>query len=139
MPASALRTSPDPTRLDHQPLVRLLLAHALGRRTHQTTGEAFKPPALCSLAVSKQDHAHLHFVSGVGNPIGIKVSEKATPEELLSLLEVVNPDNIPGRVVVIVRMGAEKLRANLPKLIRAVQREGFEFTFCILLIAFDII
>lgn len=41
-----------------------------------------------------------------------------------ALLQAVNPDNIPGRVVVIVRMGAEKLRQNLPKLIRAVQREG---------------
>jgi 3-deoxy-7-phosphoheptulonate synthase len=70
------------------------------------------------------DHAHLHFLSGIGNPIGIKVSDKASPEELLELLEIINPDNIPGRVVVIVRMGAEKLRLKLPALIRAVQREG---------------
>jgi 3-deoxy-7-phosphoheptulonate synthase len=70
------------------------------------------------------DHAHLHFLSGIGNPIGIKVSDKASPEELLELLEIINPDNIPGRVVVIVRMGAEKLRLKLPGLIRAVQREG---------------
>ena len=76
------------------------------------------------------DHAHLHFLSGVGNPIGVKVSDKATPEELLELLDVVNPDNIPGRVVVIVRMGAEKLRENLPKLIRAVQREGRTVLWC---------
>eukprot|EP01039_Chlorochromonas_danica_P010800 gene10800-12003_t len=70
------------------------------------------------------DHAHMHFVSGINNPIGVKVSEKATPEELLQLLDTLNPHNIPGRVVVIVRMGAEKLRQNFPKLIRAVQREG---------------
>lgn len=76
------------------------------------------------------DHAHLHFVAGLGNPIGVKVSDKATPEELLSLLDVVNPENIPGRVVVIVRMGAEKLRQNLPKLIRAVQREGRTVVWC---------
>lgn len=76
------------------------------------------------------DHAHLHFVAGVGNPVGIKVSDKATPEELLQLLTAVNPDNIPGRVVVIVRMGAEKLRQNLPKLIRAVQREGRSVLWC---------
>jgi 3-deoxy-D-arabino-heptulosonate 7-phosphate (DAHP) synthase class II len=55
---------------------------------------------------------------------GIKVSEKATPEELLQLLDAVNPHNIPGRIVVIVRMGADKLKQHLPKLIRAVQREG---------------
>jgi len=76
------------------------------------------------------DHAHLHFVSGVGNPIGIKVSDKATPEELLTLLDIVNPDNIPGRVTVIVRMGAEKLREKLPILIRAVQREGRIVLWC---------
>jgi 3-deoxy-7-phosphoheptulonate synthase len=76
------------------------------------------------------DHAHLHFVSGINNPIGIKVSNKATPEELISLLDVVNPDNIPGKVVVIVRMGAEPLRQHLPKLIRAVQREGRTVLWC---------
>mmetsp|Transcript_1238 Transcript_1238/g.1087 ORF Transcript_1238/g.1087 Transcript_1238/m.1087 type:complete len:511 (-) Transcript_1238:35-1567(-) len=75
-------------------------------------------------------HAHLHFVSGVGNPIGIKVSEKATPEELIELLDIVNPDNIPGRVTIIVRMGAEKLREKLPALIRAVQREGRIVLWC---------
>ena len=75
-------------------------------------------------------HAHLHFLSGVNNPIGVKVSDKATPEELIQLLDTVNPNNIPGRVVVIVRMGAEKLRDKLPKLIRAVQREGRSVLWC---------
>lgn len=70
------------------------------------------------------DHAHTHFCGGLNNPIGVKVSDKCTPEELISMLDSVNPDNIPGRVTIIVRMGADKLRANLPKLIRAVQREG---------------
>jgi 3-deoxy-7-phosphoheptulonate synthase len=70
------------------------------------------------------DHAHTHFVAGINNPIGVKISDKCTPEELISIIDTVNPDNIPGRVTIIVRMGAEKLRANLPKLIRAVQREG---------------
>jgi len=76
------------------------------------------------------DHAHLHFVMGLGNPIGIKISDKATPEELLTLLDTVNPDNIPGRVTIIVRMGAEKLREKLPTLIRAVQREGRTVLWC---------
>jgi len=76
------------------------------------------------------DHAHLHFVAGVGNPIGVKVSDKATPDELLQLIQTVNPDNIPGRVVIIVRMGAEKLREKLPALIRAVQREGRSVVWC---------
>eukprot|EP01038_Epipyxis_sp_PR26KG_P013874 gene13874-18607_t len=76
------------------------------------------------------DHAHLHFVTGVGNPIGVKISDKATPQELLELLNIINPDNIPGRVVIIVRMGAEKLREKLPTLIRAVQREGRVVLWC---------
>lgn len=70
------------------------------------------------------DHAHVHFLSGINNPIGVKVSEKASPEELLKLLDILNPEDIPGKIAIIVRMGPELLRTHLPKLIRAVQREG---------------
>ena len=70
------------------------------------------------------DHAHIAFVRGINNPVGIKISDKATPEELLQIIDAVNPDNIPGRVTIIVRMGSEKLKEKLPNLIRAVQREG---------------
>lgn len=70
------------------------------------------------------DHAHVEFTSGLGNPIGIKVSDKAVPGDLIALLDKINPDNIPGKVAVIVRMGAKGVRAKLPELIRAVQREG---------------
>jgi 3-deoxy-7-phosphoheptulonate synthase len=52
------------------------------------------------------------------------VSEHCRPAELLQALDVLNPHNIPGRVTVITRMGAATLRAHLPGLIRAVQREG---------------
>ena len=48
----------------------------------------------------------------------------------MTILDKVNPDNIPGRVTIIVRMGAEKLRENLPGLIRAVQREGRTVLWC---------
>jgi len=70
------------------------------------------------------DHAHIEFTRGIGNPIGIKISDKCTPEELLRVCDTLNPNNIPGRLVIIVRMGADKLRRNFPGLIRAVQREG---------------
>jgi len=70
------------------------------------------------------DGAHVEFARGINNPIGVKVSDKCTPEELLRIVEKINPNNIPGKIVVIVRMGAEKLRTNLPGLIRAIQREG---------------
>ena len=61
--------------------------------------------------------------------LGIKISDKCTTEELIKIIDAVNPENIPGRVTIIVRMGAEKLRANLPGLIRAVQREGKELDY----------
>jgi len=70
------------------------------------------------------DGAHLEFVRGVNNPLGVKISDKCTPEELLQIIDEMNPSNIPGRLTIIVRMDAEKLRKNLPGLIRAVQREG---------------
>ena len=70
------------------------------------------------------DGAHLEFTRGVGNPLGVKISDKCTPEELIRIVDTMNPQNIPGKLSIIVRMGAEKLRKNLPGLIRAIQREG---------------
>lgn len=70
------------------------------------------------------DGAHLEFTRGIGNPLGVKISDKCSPEELLRIIDTMNPDNIPGRLTIVVRMGADKLRKNLPGLIRAVQREG---------------
>ena len=70
------------------------------------------------------DCAHVEFTRGIGNPLGVKISDKCTEDELLSIIDAVNPQNIPGRLTIIVRMGAEKLREKLPSLIRAVQREG---------------
>lgn len=70
------------------------------------------------------DGAHLEFTRGIGNPLGVKVSDKCTPEELIRIIETMNPSNTPGKLTIVVRMGAEKLRTNLPGLIRAVQREG---------------
>ncbi len=56
--------------------------------------------------------------------IGIKVSSTLSPEDLMELLDVVNPENFAGRVMLITRMQATNLMHHLPKLIRAVQREG---------------
>jgi len=70
------------------------------------------------------DGAHLEYVRGIGNPLGVKISDKCAPEELIRIIDTMNPSNIPGRLTIIVRMGADKLRKNLPGLIRAVQREG---------------
>jgi len=70
------------------------------------------------------DGAHLEFTRGIGNPLGVKISDKCTPEELVRICTTMNPKNTPGKLTIIVRMGATKLRKNLPGLIRAVQRDG---------------
>lgn len=72
----------------------------------------------------QMDGAHLEFVRGIGNPLGVKISDKCSPEELIRIIDNMNPQNTPGRLTIIVRMGAEKMRKNLPGLIRIVQREG---------------
>ncbi|KAL7125159.1 hypothetical protein ABFS83_14G097400 [Erythranthe nasuta] len=70
------------------------------------------------------DGAHVEFLRGVSNPIGIKVSDKMDPNELVKLIDIMNPENKAGRITVIVRMGAENMRVKLPYLIRAVRRAG---------------
>lgn len=71
------------------------------------------------------DHAHIEFVRGLRNPIGIKVGPSLDPEGLLRLIERLNPTNEPGRLTLITRMGVEQIAAKLPSLIRQVQREGY--------------
>ncbi|KAL3504771.1 hypothetical protein ACH5RR_034612 [Cinchona calisaya] len=70
------------------------------------------------------DGAHVEFLRGVANPLGIKVSDKMDPNELVKLIEMLNPQNKPGRITIITRMGAENMRVKLPHLIRAVRRSG---------------
>lgn len=70
------------------------------------------------------DGAHVEFLSGVANPIGVKAGPSMKPDELLRLIDKLNPDNEPGRLTVIVRMGADKVGDHLPALVRAVEGEG---------------
>nr|GEU64367.1 phospho-2-dehydro-3-deoxyheptonate aldolase 2, chloroplastic-like [Tanacetum cinerariifolium] len=70
------------------------------------------------------DGAHVEFLRGVANPLGIKVSDKMDPNELVKLVEILNPHNKPGRITIISRMGADKTRVKLPHLIRAVRGAG---------------
>lgn len=70
------------------------------------------------------DGAHVEFLRGVANPVGLKLGPTADADTLLRLLEVLNPDNQPGRITLISRMGADHIARTLPPLIRAVQREG---------------
>lgn len=54
--------------------------------------------------------AHMEFLRGIGNPLGVKVSDKMDPSELVSLVATLNPENTAGRLAVIVRMGGQKVR-----------------------------
>jgi 3-deoxy-7-phosphoheptulonate synthase len=97
------------------------------------------------------DGAHVEFLRGIANPLGIKVSvktnfsltkqntvttcsqhwknglqvsDKMNPSDLVKLIDILNPTNKPGRITVITRMGAENMRVKLPHLIRAVRQAG---------------
>jgi 3-deoxy-7-phosphoheptulonate synthase len=69
------------------------------------------------------DGAHVAFLRGVANPLGLKCGPSMAPDELLALIDVLNPDNEPGRLTLITRIGADRIGAGLPALVRAVQRE----------------
>ncbi|MCI5044262.1 MAG: 3-deoxy-7-phosphoheptulonate synthase, partial [Aquisalinus sp.] len=70
------------------------------------------------------DGAHVEFARGINNPIGIKCGPTLQPSELMQLLDILNPDNIAGRIVLVARFGADKVAAGLPNLIRQVEAEG---------------
>jgi len=70
------------------------------------------------------DHAHVEFMRGIINPIGLKCGPSSKTDEMLRLIDVLNPENEPGRLTLIVRLGAEKVGEMLPGMIRAVEREG---------------
>jgi 3-deoxy-7-phosphoheptulonate synthase len=68
--------------------------------------------------------AHVEFMRGIGNPIGVKCGPSLEPDLLLRLLDTLNPQREPGRITLITRYGYDKIEAGLPKLVRAVSREG---------------
>jgi 3-deoxy-7-phosphoheptulonate synthase len=70
------------------------------------------------------DGAHLEFLSGIANPVGVKVGPSMAPEELRKLCERLDPNCVPGRLVLITRLGAERVTDLLPPLVAAVQSTG---------------
>lgn len=67
------------------------------------------------------DGAHVEFLRGVRNPIGLKCGPNMQVDDLLRLIDILNPTNDPGRLTLITRMGADKLKVHLPPLLRAVK------------------
>jgi 3-deoxy-7-phosphoheptulonate synthase len=72
------------------------------------------------------DHAHVEFCRGVKNPIGLKCGPSITPDGLMRLVDILNPQNEPGRLTLICRFGADKVFDHLPALVRRIVKEGRE-------------
>ncbi len=68
--------------------------------------------------------AHVEYLRGIGNPIGIKCGPSLEPDALLRMLDILNPQRVEGRMTLITRYGHDKIESGLPKLVRAVLREG---------------
>jgi 3-deoxy-7-phosphoheptulonate synthase len=78
----------------------------------------------------KLSGAHVEYLRGVQNPIGVKLGPSATGDDVLRLLDVLDPDQEPGRVVLITRMGSDKVAERLPPLLQAVSRAGRTPVWC---------
>jgi 3-deoxy-7-phosphoheptulonate synthase len=70
------------------------------------------------------DGAHVEFMRGVKNPIGVKCGPTMEPDDLLQLIDALNPKNEPGRLTLIGRFGADKVEARLPRLMEATAKAG---------------
>ncbi len=96
-------------------------------RTDSTTGEPYATSGhmiWIGDRTRQPDHAHVEYARGVRNPLGLKCGPTLKPDELIRLIDILNPDNVPGRLTLICRFGADKVEAGLPPLLRAVRREG---------------
>jgi len=96
-------------------------------RTDSLTGKAYDTSAhmlWIGDRTRQPDHAHVEFLRGVDNPIAMKCGPSLDPEDLIKLIDILNPENEAGRLTLICRFGAGKVGDHLPKLIQAVEREG---------------
>jgi 3-deoxy-7-phosphoheptulonate synthase len=96
-------------------------------RTDSTTGEWYDVSAhmlWIGDRTRQPDGAHVEFLRGVKNPVAFKCGPSLPVDDMLRLIDILNPDNEPGRLTLISRMGHDKVAAHLPALIRAVAREG---------------
>ncbi|HDZ5076054.1 TPA: 3-deoxy-7-phosphoheptulonate synthase class II [Campylobacter jejuni] len=77
------------------------------------------------------DEAHVHFLSGVKNPLGVKIGPNARAGDIIALANVLNPNNEEGRLNIIIRMGADKIISNLPKIFSKLKSEGLNLVYSI--------
>ncbi|ANE35811.1 2-dehydro-3-deoxyphosphoheptonate aldolase (DAHP synthetase, class II) [Campylobacter iguaniorum] len=77
------------------------------------------------------DDAHVHFLSGVKNPIGCKMGPDAKAEDIIAMANKLNPNNEAGRLNIIIRMGANKIEDRLPAILNGVKKEGLNILWSI--------
>ena len=77
------------------------------------------------------DEAHAHFLSGVKNPLGVKIGPSAKADDIKKLASILNKDNEEGKLNIIIRMGAEKIGLSLPKILRELKKEGLNLIYSI--------
>jgi 3-deoxy-7-phosphoheptulonate synthase len=82
------------------------------------------------MRTAQLDGAHVEYCRGIRNPIGLKVGPGVTPAALLRTLDALNPDNEPGRITLIHRMGAERIERELPPLLQAVKAQDRRVLWC---------
>ena len=70
------------------------------------------------------ENAHVEFLRGINNPLGCKIGPTAKPHDVVSICELLNPHNIPGRLTLIIRVGAKRVRDVLPPILEAVRNNG---------------
>jgi 3-deoxy-7-phosphoheptulonate synthase len=75
------------------------------------------------------DGAHIEFFRGIANPVGVKIGPSAEPDDVVRLVETLNPNDEPGKIAVITRMGAKKVEAALPRVVEAIKRSGRRVLF----------
>lgn len=96
-------------------------------RVDSTTGEPYATSGhfiWVGDRTRQADHAHIEFVRGIKNPLGLKCGPSIEEDDLLRLIDTLNPDNEPGRLTLICRFGSEKVEEHLSRLTRAIKREG---------------
>jgi len=96
-------------------------------RTDSTTGDIYDTSAHFVWIGDRtrfEKSAHVEFCSGIQNPIGIKCGPSVDYDELIKIIDKLNPNNDPGRITLIARYGNDRVEKYLPKLIKQVQNEG---------------
>ena len=102
-------------------------------RVDSTTGDWYDVSAHMLWVGDRTRHhdgAHIEFMRGVKNPLGLKCGPSSDPDDLLRLIDLLDPENEPGRLTLITRMGSDKVRKHLPPLLRAVKKAGRSVVWC---------